>query len=174
MLLLIPGLLAYHFGFKTSAPESQTAPKVAAKKPASPRVRPPPPPPPPLPEASVQKEPEAKRTVARGRRAPSGCAGDCSGKVTGVLTSALHAKARQGRGCYERALRQNPMLEGRMSIRVRVGQLGQICSARVASDTVRDPTVSSCVLQLFRGATFPPPNKGCVDVRVPLSFVTKT
>jgi TonB family protein len=174
MLLLTVGLLYFKLG-GNKAPPPKPAPVASVKPPAPKRLEHAPPPPPPvLPEASApEKAPQQK--VQRTARAPSGgCSGTCEGKVTTVLQSALHAKGFQGRGCYERALRQNPMLEGRLSIRVRVGAQGQVCSASIAADSVGDPGVTACVLQLFRSARLPPPSMGCVDVQVPLNFVTKT
>jgi outer membrane biosynthesis protein TonB len=148
---------------------------VAVIKPPAPKKldHAPPPPPPVVPEASAP-QPTERKVQRAGRGAGGGCDGECDGKVTSVLQSALQAKGFQGRGCYERALRQNPLLEGRLGIQVRVGPQGQVCSANVTADSFRDPGVSSCVLQLFRSASLPPPNGGCVDVQVPLNFIPKT
>jgi hypothetical protein len=90
------------------------------------------------------------------------------------LRSALAAKAGQARGCYERALRQNTMLQGRLVVNVRVGPQGQVCSAGIGQNALGDPGVASCVLQMFRAGTFPPAQGGCVDTAVPMNFVPKT
>src|SRR5437868_4185499 len=78
------------------------------------------------------------------------------------------------RGCYERALRQNQMLQGKLMVAVKVGAQGQTCGASLASDTLGDGAVASCVLQKFRSGTFPAPIGGCVDVQVPINFTPKT
>jgi TonB family protein len=79
----------------------------------------------------------------------------------------------RAQGCYERALRQNSTLQGRLMIRVRVGPRGEVCAASVASDSLGDQGVSSCVLQKFQATTFPAPVNGCVDIQVPLRFEPK-
>jgi hypothetical protein len=133
---------------------------------------PPPPPPPPVPTASADAAPATRGL--KPKRSVAECAGECEGRVTGPLTSALHAKGGQARGCYERALRQNSTLEGKVSVQVRVSSDGQVCGAAVTADTIRDPGVTSCILQLFRSGRFPRPTEGCVDVNVPMSFVPKS
>ncbi|MBN1918808.1 MAG: AgmX/PglI C-terminal domain-containing protein [Verrucomicrobia bacterium] len=175
MLLLIGGMLVFKFSQREApaAPVPVSSSSSTASVPASPPPPPPPPPPPSALDASADaaavpaKTPQAKRAVG-------GCAGECDGRETAPLTSALRAKAGQARGCYERALRQNSMLEGKVNVQVRVGSEGQVCSASVTSDSVRDPAVTSCILQLFRSGRFPPPSHGCLDVNVPMSFVPKS
>jgi hypothetical protein len=132
--------------------------------------QPPPPPPPPTAseDAGPEKAPKKGTYVAGG-----GCAGECKGTASGALRSALAGKAGAGRGCYERALRQNSTLQGRLVVAVRVGPQGQVCSASVASNALGDPGVASCVASMFRSASFPPPTGGCVDAQVPMNFVPK-
>src|SRR5688572_18589905 len=103
MVAMVAGLLIWK--------SSQTAPEVAAPAPApkpaavpAPAFEPPPPPPdePPAPAAVVEpakvepEKPAVKRNTA--------CDGECSGKETPELLSALRAKGGQARSCYERAL----------------------------------------------------------------------
>src|SRR5690606_35677936 len=140
----------------------------------TPMLEEPPPPPPPveeLPEAGAEEQP--KTTVKR-PTGGGGCAGECTGTASANLRSALRAKAGQGRGCYERALRQNAMLQGRLVVTVRIGPGGQVCSARVSENALGDPSVAQCVLQSFRAGRYPAPEGGCVEVAVPMNFVPKT
>lgn len=146
----------------TQEPERNTLPKMA---------EPPPPPPPPeeAPDAGSEAEAPKKAAVRSG---PSGCAGPCSGDSAAVQ-GALAARARQAQGCYERALRQNAMLEGQIRVSVRVAPSGAVCNASIAADQLGDPSVSSCILQRFRASSFPPPNGGCMDAQVPINFKAK-
>jgi hypothetical protein len=169
MLLAMGGLLYWKFGGKAEAPPAPVA--VASTTAAPVFEEPPPPPPPPEPDAGTAVAPVAKKRVSSG---PSPCSGTCKGTAPGALQGALGAAAGGARGCYERALRQNAMLQGKLVVAVKVGPSGAPCGASIASDTLGDPSISACVLQKFRSRTFPAPVGGCVDVQVPISFKPKT
>jgi hypothetical protein len=147
---------------------------LAATTPAALADPPPPPPPPDEPEAGP---PEAGVKMAAGNGGGTGggsCgASKCSGSAGPPLTSALSARAGSARGCYERALRVNAMLQGKLVVGVRVDSTGAVCNTSIAQDGIHSNEVSSCVLGMFRGAHFPPPSGGCVDVNVPMSFVPR-
>ena len=128
------------------------------------------PPPPPL-DAGSDADPNAKQKVSSSGSAGGTCAGACEGTNSPALESALRGAASSSRGCYERALRNNSMLQGRLKLSVRVASNGNVCGASVVEDGLHSPEVSSCVLSLFRSRPFPPPNGGsCVDVSIPVSF----
>jgi hypothetical protein len=170
MLALMGGLIYWKLG-GSDAPR-QEAPKPIAKVQHEPVLEaPPPPPPPPEPEPAKPEQKVVKRVQAGGG---GGCGGECTGTAPAALRSALMGKAGQARGCYERALRQNSMLQGRLVLNVRVGPQGQVCSATVASNGLGDPGVASCVTQMFRSSALPAPQGGCVDTAVPMNFVPKT
>jgi hypothetical protein len=170
MLLAMGGLLYWKFSGKGGPPTSASA---LATAPTTPHFdEAPPPPPPSEPDAGKKDEPAKKRLVASS--GPSPCTAACKGEVTPVLRAQLGSTAGSVRGCYERALRQNQMLQGKLVVAVKIGQHGQACGASLASDTLGDPAVASCVLQKFRSGTFPAPVGGCVDVNVPISFMPKT
>lgn len=167
MLLLIGGLIFWKMR------GSEEKPVATAPPPAStPEIKleaPPPPPPPPPPEEDAGKKPNGKKFVGN---PTGGCAGPCTGD-SAMTRAGLSGKAGQARGCYERALRNNNTLSGRLTMSVRVGPQGQVCSANVASNTLGDPGVASCVAQMFRSSSFPPPQGGCMDAQVPMNFVPK-
>jgi hypothetical protein len=169
MLLAMGGLLYWKFGGKGEAPVSAPLPKSSA--PAARIFEEPPPPPPPAEPDAGKKDPVAKKhLVASGG---GGC-GQCTGDAPPALRSALSGAAGSSRGCYERALRQNPMLQGKLVVSVKIGSHGSPCGAALVSDTLGDPSVSSCVLQKFRSGMFPAPTGGCADIKVPISFMPKT
>jgi hypothetical protein len=96
----------------------------------------------------------------------------CKGNATSEVQGGLQQRARQTRrSCYESALQQDESLKGHVEIAVRVGTNGQVCSASVASNDMGSPGVGQCVANMFRGAHVAPPSGGCVDVKVPISFV---
>lgn len=166
LVLLIVGLV----WFKFSRKEPPTQPPVIQSMTLE--NTPPPPifdiPAPPEIEAGPDGGPVGKKVGTSG---PSLCAGPCNGNAPPSLRSALSSTASASRGCYERALRTNSMLEGRMMVAVRVASNGNVCSASVVQDSVGSPQVTSCVTSLFSGKRFPPVTDGrCADVQVPLSF----
>ncbi len=170
MLLAMGGLLYWKFRGNeappapiATAPPSATAPRFDEA---------PPPPPAAEPDAGGKKEtPTKKRLVASG---PPSCSAVCKGDAPAALRGALAGAAGSVRGCYERALRQNQMLQGKLMVSVKIGAQGNACGASLASDTLGDGAVASCVLQKFRSGTFPAPIGGCVDVQVPINFTPKT
>lgn len=168
MLLAMGGLLYWKFSGKDGSPQP-SIPLPSAT--AAPQLEEAPPPPPPIePDAGKKPEPEKKKVVASGG---GGC-GSCGGEVPPQLKSALASAANSARGCYERALRQNAMLQGKMLVSVKIGSHGNSCGANMVSDSLGDPSVASCVLQKFRAGQFPPPKGGCAEVNVPISFIPKT
>ena len=170
MLLLMGGLIYWKVGGKEDPQPVATTPPVVSTP--APVFEAPPPPPPP-----IEKTEDAGKKVVKAVRGGSGggaCGGECKGTAPAALQGALRGKAGAARGCYERALRQNAMLQGKIMVAVRVGAQGQVCSANIVSNTLGDPGVASCVLGMFRSSSLPPPNGGCVDVQVPMNFVPKT
>jgi hypothetical protein len=169
MLFAMGGLLYWKF---KGTNEPTAAPSALATAPTAHFDEAPPPPPPEEPDAGKKDSPTKKRLVASS--GPSPCGGVCKGDAPAALRVALSGAASSVRGCYERALRQNQMLQGKLVVAVKIGQHGNACGANLASDTLGDPSVASCVLQKFRAGTFPAPIGGCVDVAVPISFMPKT
>lgn len=171
MLLLMGGLILWKVTGKEPKPPEPPPP--VASVPATPELEEPPPPPPPPIEEDAGKEPE-KQIVKKGTvSGGSTCSAVCEGDATPQLQSALSGRAGQARGCYDRALRNNSMLEGRMTVAVKISSTGQVCSANVTKNELGDPGLTSCVLQMFRSGTFPQPKGGCVDAAVPLNFKKK-
>lgn len=172
MALIMGGLLWWKLAAGKSADAAAAAaPAPIATAPALNEA--PPPPPPPAPEAKPAAD-RASAPKSTGAMALGGCAGACTGSATAELTSALRVKAGAARSCYERALRQNAMLQGRMTVGLRVGATGRVCSASIVSNSLGDPGVASCVAGLMRSGSLPAPTGGCVDVQVPMNFVGKT
>jgi hypothetical protein len=170
MLLAMGGLILWKF---TGSPSSEQAAATAAavvEDRVTDNPMPPPPPPPPAEEPSA-----APTAVASANAAPrlgkSACPSKCEGEATAALKSALAGRGGSGRRCYEKSLSQNALLKGRMTVHIRIGTNGSVCSANVSHDELHDPGLSNCILGVFRSSTLPSPANGCVDVDVPLNFV---
>lgn len=97
----------------------------------------------------------------------------CVGVSSSELETALQFRVKQAHRCYDNALAQDPTLRGKVTVSVRVGSNGQVCNAGIASNEMSSPQVGSCVTGYFRGANFPPPRGGCVDVNIPINFVPR-
>jgi len=171
MLLLMGGLILWKVTGREPKPVDP-APVAAATTSAVPVLEEPPPPPPPV-EEDAGKAPE-KQIVKKGTvSGGSTCSAVCTGEEPAALRGVLSGRAGQARGCYDRALRNNSTLEGRMMVNVKISSTGQVCAASVAKNEVGDPGLTSCVLQVFRSGTFPQPKGGCVEANVPLNFKKK-
>jgi outer membrane biosynthesis protein TonB len=173
MLLAMGGLIFWKVSSKQSQPMAVVSTTQAVAQTAPPELLEPPPPPPkeqPKPEATA--EPDKK--VASTKGGSFGCNAECNGKDPGSIRSALQGRAGQARGCYERALRNNSTLQGKLLVSVKIGPDGQVCSASIAENSLGDPAVATCVVQMFRSGGFPRPTGGCVDAAIPINFVPKT
>lgn len=156
MLLLVGGLVWWKTRAKDEPKQAVNVPPPPTTSEAPVLETPPPPPPPPEPDAGKEVKPNTGKVKYTGG-GNGGCGGECKGTASAGLRSALRSRAGQARGCYERALRQNSMLQGKIVVSIRVGPSGQVCSANIASNSVGDPGVASCVLGMFRSGTFPAP-----------------
>jgi TonB family protein len=130
-----------------------------------------PPPPPPIDEPTAAMDAGPTR-VATTSYSPCQVA-KCGGSINNALSSAVSARAGAARPCYERALRVNSSLQGKLTVSVRVDPQGNVCSASISQDAVHSPEVSNCVTGMFRSAKFPPPTGGCMDVNIPLNFTPR-
>ena len=93
---------------------------------------------------------------------------------TGVLSPAEVAKVVNRRlgaikGCYERALRKNPNLEGKITIRFTIAGSGKVSTARATTNELT-PDVSNCIVGAFKRFRFPQPDGGSLTVEYPFLF----
>ncbi|MGB8297101.1 MAG: AgmX/PglI C-terminal domain-containing protein [Polyangia bacterium] len=95
--------------------------------------------------------------------------------VDGELDPALVSKevrARIGavKACYERALKRNPNLSGKVKVRWTITAAGTVSGVDIADDSMGDSEVSSCIKQLVARWRFPAPSGGSVEVEFPFVF----
>jgi hypothetical protein len=124
------------------------------------------PPPPP-----VDTTPEAGKPNVVYVPTGGGCDGKCAGSPPPELSQVVQVRAAQARRCYNQALSQDSSLRGHVSVALRVGPAGNVCSASVASNDMGSPSVAQCAANVMRAGSYPAPRGGCVDVSVPFSFV---
>jgi hypothetical protein len=92
-----------------------------------------------------------------------------SGRLTPekVLDAATAAHAPT-RACYVEALRRNPDLQGRLTVRFLIGRDGAASSAGNGGSDVPDAELVACGMRAFEGLSFPVPERGIVTVVYPL------
>jgi hypothetical protein len=71
--------------------------------------------------------------------------------------------------CYNAELAADRTLAGKMSVKIRLGDNGGVCSTEMHGSEMPD-TLDRCALRVFGEGSYPAPLGGCVDVVVPLSF----
>ncbi len=71
--------------------------------------------------------------------------------------------------CYERALRHDPDLRGRIHVRFIIGKDGTVDSVTTTGD-IPNRDMIACVADQFRKIRFPQPEGGSVSVHYPLKF----
>ncbi|HVK67488.1 MAG TPA: AgmX/PglI C-terminal domain-containing protein, partial [Polyangium sp.] len=74
------------------------------------------------------------------------------------------------RFCYEKGLKSNPNLTGRVVARFVIGRNGSIVSVGNGGSDLPNAEVVNCVLSGFRGLSFPEPEGGVVTVTYPIQF----
>ncbi|MBI5516518.1 MAG: AgmX/PglI C-terminal domain-containing protein [Deltaproteobacteria bacterium] len=95
---------------------------------------------------------------------------DGDGQIdSGRVASLIRGQLGGIRACYERALRNNPTLAGRLNVSFTIGTSGRITSSN-ASGLGAAPDVGSCVVSRLRGLVFPAPTGGSVEFSFPFDF----
>jgi TonB family protein len=81
---------------------------------------------------------------------------------------------RQGmaaiRACYERALKRDPRLAGKLVVRFTITPAGTVSLVEVEDDSLGDAEVARCLREVFRRWRFPPPTGGPAEVSFPFVF----
>jgi TonB family protein len=95
--------------------------------------------------------------------------------VDGALDPSLVSKEVRTRigaikACYERALKRNPNLSGKVKVRWTITEAGTVSAVEIEEDSMGDNEVSSCIKGLVSRWRFPAPSGGSVDVVYPFVF----
>jgi hypothetical protein len=87
-----------------------------------------------------------------------------------VIQSIVRSRYAELRRCYEAGLARDPVLTGRVGTRFVIGRNGSVIDANIETNTLPDCGVTACMLNVFRGLTFPKPRGGKVVVVYPVVF----
>lgn len=119
----------------------------------------------PLPESSAPPS----SASAQGNvtiNAPSGFA---DGAVSNA-SSVIAGMAAGFRRCYNRALQENPNVKGSLRVTAKIGQNGEVLSAKASGGTGLSQTMTSCITARVSSATFAKPTAGTATIEIPLTF----
>ncbi|HMA97016.1 MAG TPA: hypothetical protein VKP30_30235, partial [Polyangiaceae bacterium] len=95
----------------------------------------------------------------------------CEGELAPSAIAELRATAEKANDCYERELKEQNLLEGKMVVRLRLAAGREPCEVRVEQSSLKgSDNFINCVLDRLR-RTEARPTSGCVDIALPLSFV---
>jgi hypothetical protein len=90
-----------------------------------------------------------------------------------AVNTFINSNFGQVKACYERRLRNNPLLEGKVDLNIGVSTRGKVTSVVVNRDTVRDAEMLRCVKKVIRGWRFPKPEGGRVIIGKTFNFKKK-
>jgi len=89
------------------------------------------------------------------------------------IAAMVKAHRKEARECYEKALKQIPGLKGDVVIHFTLKPNGQVKHAELNEQrsTIREASVSSCVIDVIQKIEFPKSSKGLeTDVNYPFNF----
>jgi LPXTG-motif cell wall-anchored protein len=92
---------------------------------------------------------------------------------TKAVNAYFNSHFDQVRACYERRLKINSLLQGKLDLNIVVSTSGKVSSIGVNSDTVRDAEMLSCVKKTIRTWELPKPEGGRVVIGKTFSFKKK-
>ena len=86
------------------------------------------------------------------------------------IARVVRGRIRAVKSCYERELKKDPTLKGKIVMQFTIGEMGRVTSSKVASSTMPSPAVGRCILGRIRRWRFPKPTGGSVTVSYPFVF----
>jgi TonB family protein len=94
---------------------------------------------------------------------------------TGVLDSnsvskVVKRRSRAIKNCYEKRLKLNNKLKGKVKVRFTIEQSGRARKVSVVSNTTGDSVVGTCIANQIKRWRFPKPDGGSVTVAFPFVF----
>ncbi|MBN2342849.1 MAG: AgmX/PglI C-terminal domain-containing protein [Deltaproteobacteria bacterium] len=88
---------------------------------------------------------------------------------SGDVASVVNRRIGAIKGCYERALKRDPSLQGKITIRFTISGSGKVTTARPTLNQLNNE-VGECITQAFTRFRFPPPEGGTVTFEYPFLF----
>jgi TonB family protein len=87
-----------------------------------------------------------------------------------AIAKVVRARLRSIQDCYEKELKRDPTLAGKIEIEFTIGAGGEVEDARVSSNKMGSAPVGDCIVSRVRRWRFPQPDGGRVTVNYPFIF----
>ena len=90
------------------------------------------------------------------------------GKIDNNAVAAVFSRRKGAiKACYEKELRRNAGLKGRITLRFTIGTSGRITNIDVSQNTTGDDAIASCIIDKVQSWKFDPPSGGAVTFTYP-------
>jgi hypothetical protein len=125
------------------------------------------------PAASGSVDAPAAGSAAEPEEAAPADLGAGDTRTTDSIAALVKAHRKEARDCYEKALKQIPGLKGDVVIHFTLKPSGEVKQAELNEQrsTIREASVSSCVIGVIRAIPFPKSSKGLeTAVNYPFNF----
>jgi TonB family protein len=90
-----------------------------------------------------------------------------------AIASVVKSKISGIKYCYEKELKNNPKLAGKVVVNFTIGETGEVTRYEVESSSINNTEVEQCILRMVRRWKFPPPSGGTVEVSYPFIFTAQ-
>ena len=87
-----------------------------------------------------------------------------------AIAREIRARRKAIAACYERALKQQPTLSGKLVIRFSIAAAGTVAGVDIDEDTLGAPEVGACIRGLVLRWRFAPPAEAPVEISFPFVF----
>ncbi len=87
-----------------------------------------------------------------------------------AIAKVVRARLRSIQDCYEKELKRDASLQGKIEIEFTIGSGGEVEDARVSSNKMGSTAVGDCIVSRVRRWRFPEPDGGRVTVNYPFIF----
>ncbi len=91
---------------------------------------------------------------------------------SGAIAKVVRQRKRMLQDCYERELKRDPGLSGKIEIEFTIDENGRVEDARVSSNRMGSDAVGDCIVSRIRRWRFPKPDGGSVTVNFPFIFTS--
>lgn len=87
-----------------------------------------------------------------------------------AVSKVVNRRKRSVQGCYEKELKRNPDLSGKVKVQFTVLESGRVGDVQLLEDTIGDDGVGKCIVRQVKRWRFPKPEGGSVTVTFPFLF----
>ncbi len=125
-----------------------------------------------VPDAAVEPPKPKGRRV--GKKGPPRPKAEKQGNLEAKkISSAIARRHGQAKACYEKGLKKNPGLRGRVTMQFTIRPDGRVHRTKVKNSTLLDANVGRCIAKAMERWRFPKPTGGSVTVAFPFKFEPK-